>query len=137
MIILNKTQCEFFASLVDNEAVTHMDITGHNEGHYVVSFFIKVDSMYVAEYLREATNVGILGYYLWKLNIKEVKELLPLVIPYLVKRKEYVTLFNEFVNVQKHGRAISKEGKNKRKIIYDQIKKLKQTQTGNFQSLAL
>jgi hypothetical protein len=95
---MNLVQLKFLATQIDSPAV-EIRLLKQKRGYYI-DFYIKVERMETAEFLKELIGLGTTSFYKLCFDQSETIAILDTVLPFLINKKEYCTLLFKFLECQ-------------------------------------
>jgi hypothetical protein len=144
MIKMSKTELAYFAGIIDGEGTISVS-KNHNSGYngYSVVFRVYNTNKEVLNWIKNKTNMdgvklspvskgsstwnrpNIKPLWKWQTHANGMREILPLVIPYMIIKKRIAELTLEFLSLSKQPSSmINKKDQIKRNNIYLKLRKL-------------
>jgi len=110
---MTNEQCAYIAGIIDGEGCISFSKNSQTEHSYTIVFRVAITHLGILKWLQKTTGLGIIGkacvvegwerknikpMYHWQFSSDGLRELLPLVIPYLIIKKEVAILGLEWLS---------------------------------------
>ncbi|KKN34179.1 hypothetical protein LCGC14_0796330 [marine sediment metagenome] len=137
---LTKVQAAYLAGMVDGEGcISILRARKATQGHSSVFRIVSTDKA-VLDYLLEITGLGYVRDYAtsrnernknckpqwgWQFSSVGMRELLPVILPYLITKREVAETALELLQSSlARGKGVSSEEKARRAVLYERLKRL-------------